>query len=186
MTPFPACAPPPPLPRPPPLPPPPETGPSEVYVPPLGARLIASCKSFCMALPGDAFGRSRFRWLGGPFGSTGKRCDVESDGGGGAVAVFGVGLVFTFGVGAEGKSSGGRSEATGGASMRCSSARGGATLFNVFGVIFTTGPGGGEGRRETSPRPAANKLRPVPCWRFRFPRAWARARGKFSAEKSER
>src|SRR5580658_4051847 len=107
--------------------------------------------SSCRALPGEALGKSSLKWLGGPAGSTGKSLDVESGGGGGAVAVLGVGLVFAFGVGAAGKSSGGRSEATGGASMRCSSARGGATLFNVFGLIFTTGPGGGEGRRDTAP-----------------------------------
>src|SRR5271156_1606215 len=143
------CAPPPPRP---PRPPPPLTTPlSELYVPPPGARLTASCKSSCIALPGDALCIPRSKWLGGPAGSTGKRCDVESGGGGGAVAVFGVGLVFTFGVGAVGKSSGGRSEATGGASRRCSSGRGGAALANAFGVIFTTGPGGGEGRRETAP-----------------------------------
>ena len=35
--------------------------------------------------------------------------------------------------------------------MRCSSGRGGATLFNAFGLIFTAGPGGGDGRRESAP-----------------------------------
>ena len=37
-----------------------------------------------------------------------------------------------------------KSNNAGGASMRCSSGRGGATLFNTFGLIFTAGPGGGE------------------------------------------
>lgn len=35
--------------------------------------------------------------------------------------------------------------------MACSSGLGGATLFNTFGLIFTAGPGGGEGARESAP-----------------------------------
>ena len=55
---------------------------------------------------------------------------------------LGVVLVETLGVGAEGKSEGGRSGfAVGGASIACDSARGGATLFRVFGVMRTFGAG---------------------------------------------
>src|SRR5580693_1320337 len=104
-----------------------------------------------MARFGDELGKPRFKWPGTGCGAAGNRRDGDGAAStGGTAAVGGGGVRFGCGVGAEGKSEGGRSEldfGAGGASMRCSSGRGGATLFNTFGLILTAGPGGGDGRR---------------------------------------
>src|SRR5271154_2423183 len=102
-----------------------------------------------MAFPGDELGSPRFRFLVVGCGSAGSSTDF----GGGGMLLGGTVSGWTSGwaVGADGKSVGGRSGLGAGASTRCCSGRGGATLFRVLLSIFTIGAGGGPGVLESSP-----------------------------------